>query len=280
MPPSCSQFPLYPPLLVAVAQDTYLRPSMPFSDNMNLPGIPAPKYGQDITYGYGRIAPGKKSVGNTPAELKPKMLQLLATFARGDKSGMARRLFNAFLTDMCRIVVYFDDASLNAAANSHPNINYFCDAALSAPNSLHKAIGKTRIHQALKNANWDITKLYMPTGLGVPAFNLGSKAFSTLDFNSGLGLMINGVQYVYVVATAYNYDSEAKKYCITLKFIFYDVFGLDDDDLREFGAQSDSIFSSSAAIGITAWWQLQHQHGFAPLITRIILERTYEAPAE
>ena len=74
--------------------------------------------------------------------------------------------------------------------------------------------------------------------------------------------------------------SVAKKYCITLKFIFYDVFGLDDDDLREFGAQSDSICSSSVVIGITVWWQLQHQHGFAPLITRIILERTYEAPAE
>ncbi|TVR60425.1 MAG: hypothetical protein EA420_14215 [Candidatus Competibacteraceae bacterium] len=120
----------------------------------------------------------------------------------------------------------------------------------------------------------------MPAGLGVPAFNLGSKAFSTKDFNNGLGLMINGVQYVYVVATHYNYDSVTKKYCITLKFIFYDVFGLDDDDLKEFGASSDSVFSSSAAIGITAWWQLQHQHGYAPLVTRIVLERTYEAPAE
>jgi hypothetical protein len=168
--------------------------------------------------------------------------------------------------------------SLNTAAAAHPNIMYFCNAAVSAPNSPNRADGKVRIHQALKNANWDITRMLMPTDLGVPAFNLGSKEFSTQDFNNGLGVMINGVQYVYVVATHYNYFPTAIKYCLTLKFIFYDVFGLDDDDLTEFGAASDSAFSSNAAIGITAWWQLQHQHGYAPLVTRIILEQTYEAP--
>lgn len=282
MPPNCSQFPLRPPRLVAIAKDTYLTPTTPFPDNVNLPGIAVPKYGQDITSGYGRSAPGKKDVGSTPAVLKPKMRKLLTTFASGDTTEMAKRLFDAFLQDTHRSVTYFDDASLNTAADSHPNIMYFCSAALSAPNSPHKAVGKIRIHQELKKANWDITKMYIPTGLGVPAFNLGSKSFSTQDFNNGLGVMINGVQYVYVVATHYNYDSAAKKkkYCITLKFIFYDVFGLDDDDLNEFGASSDSVFSSSAAIGITAWWQLQHQHGYAPLVTRIILEKTYEAPAE
>lgn len=64
-----------------------------------------------------------------------------------------------------------------------------------------------------------------------------------------------------------------------MRFIFYDVFGLDDDDLKEFGAKSDGIFSSSASVGITAWWQLQHQHGFAPLVTRIIVNKRYEVPA-
>lgn len=68
-----------------------------------------------------------------------------------------------------------------------------------------------------------------------------------------------------------------KRYCIRLKFIFYDVFGLDDDVLNEYGG--DSWYSSDAAIGITAWWQLQHQHGLAPLVTRIVLEKDYEAPA-
>src|SRR4029077_17888898 len=101
-------------------------------------------------------------------------------------------------------VTYFDDADLNAAAAAHSNIKFFCGAALSAPNTPFQAAGKTRIHQALKQANWDITKLIAPTDLGVPAFNKGSKMQSTEDFGNGLGLMINGVQHVYVVATHYH----------------------------------------------------------------------------
>ncbi len=267
------------PKLVAIAKDAYLTPKFEFADNENLQGVIMPKYGQDITFAYRRVAPGKQDVGSTSAVLKAKMRKLLEIFAAGDKTGMAARLFEAFLKDTCRNVAYFDDASLNAAANAHPNIDFFCNAALSAPNSAQKSLGKTRIHQALQKANWDIMKLHAPTDLGVPAFNNGSKIKSSEDFNNGLGLMINGVQHAYVMATHYKYDKAIKKYSITLKFIFYDVFGLDDDDLKEFGASSDSIFSSNAAIGITAWWQLQHQHGYAPLVTRIVLERTYEAPA-
>ncbi len=90
--------------------------------------------------------------------------------------------------------------------------------------------------------------------------------------------MINGVQHVYVIATHYYYDKTSNIYCIKLKYLFYDVFGLDDKDLDEYGAMSDSWYKSAAGIGITAWWQLQHQHGFAPLVTRIVLERTYHVP--
>ncbi len=266
-------------LLVAVANDSYLTPMTPFVDRTHMPLVAAPMYGQDITSGYGRAAPGKQSVGNTIEALKPKARTLLTTFARGDTSGMASRLFEAFLQDTCRTPRYFDDPALNAAAAAHPNIQFFCNAVLSAPNSPIRSVGQIRLHQALKAAQWDITKLLKPQNLGVPAFNIGSKVRSTGDFDNGLGVMINGVQHVYVIATHYTYDAKAKKYSIRLKYLFYDIFGLDDDDLREYGAQSDSMFSSTAAIGITAWWQLQHQFGYAPLVTRIFLERTFEAPA-
>lgn len=275
---SCTQFPV-PPKVVAIAYDRYLKPSTPFPDPVNLGAVLPPKYGQDIESGIGRAAPGGQSVGTTAEALKAKMRKLLSIFASGDKSGMAIRLFDQFLVDTCRPVAFFDDPKLNIAAGMHQNIREFCSAALSAPNSPYKSAGRTRIHQALKAANWDLNKLIMPSDLGVPAFNIGNKAFSTDDFNNGLGLMINGVQYAYVVATHYNYDRAKRTYCIALKYIFYDVFGLDDDDLDEFGASSDSAFSSDAAIGITAWWQLQHQYGYAPLVTRFIVERTYEAPA-
>ena len=140
---------------------------------------------------------------------------------------------------------YFDDKDLNAAADKHENIQYFCKAALGAPYpwGVAPAAGKTRIHQALKAAGWDVAKLVAPTDLGVPAFNKGDKytywglGGSTGDFDNGLGLMINGVQHVHVIATPYFYDETESMYCITLKNVFYDVFGLDDDDLDEFGVE-------------------------------------------
>jgi hypothetical protein len=274
------QVPMIPPRLVAIAQDKYLKPTNPFADPVNLPAGVIPKYGQDITSGYKRAAPGGEDVGKTPADLKPKMRKLLDIFASADTTGMAKRLFDAYLRDICRPVHFFEDPDLNKAADAHQNIKVFCSAALSAPNSPYKsAAGNVRIHQALKNAGWDIRKLLAPSDLGVPAFNDGNKAFSTGDFANGLGLMINGVQWVYVMATAYGYDPAAAKYAITLKYVFYDVFGLDDDDLKEFGAASDAAWHSNAAIGITAWWQLQHQHGYAPYVTRIVLEKSYECPA-
>ena len=46
---------------------------------------------------------------------------------------------------------------------------------------------------------------------------------------------------------------------------------------REFNAQLRTNHTA-AAVGITAWWQLQHQHAYAPLVTRIVLENTYEVP--
>jgi len=289
----CRQYPIIPPKVVAIATDPVINPVTSFPDPVNLPGELPIKYGQDLTSGYRRPAPGKQDVGATPEVLKPKMRKLLAIFAAGDRTGMAARLFDAFLTDTCRMVTYFDDPDLNAAVAQHENIKFFCDAALSAPNLARKSSGAIRIHQALKDAGWDITKIVVPKDLGVPALHQGNalcdllgkdykvncaRGFSVGDFNNGLGLMINGVQHVYVVATHYHYDQAANQYCITLKYFFYDVFGLDDEDLRRFGADSD--YSIPSAVGITAWWQLQHQHGYAPLVTRAMVEKTYVVPAQ
>lgn len=275
----CSQHPVAPPKIVAVATDKYLTPTHASQDKY-LPG-PAPKYGQDFTYSVGRRAPNGQSVGTTEAELKPQMEFLLRAFAKNDKSGMARRLFDAFLAKQ-KTIYYFDDADLNKAAANHGNINYFMNAALGAPYpwGTPPAAGKTRIHQALKAAGWDINKLVAPTDLGVPAFNDGSKAFSTGDFGNGLGVMINGVQHAYAVATHYRYEPSMRMYCIRLKFLFYDVFGLDDDDLREYGAQEGGgeLSFSRQAQGITAWWQLQHQFGYPPLVTRIAIDKQFTVP--
>ena len=275
----CSMHPLNPPKVVAVAKDKYLKPRYPFPDPRHLRGAWVPKYGQDITFGYGRKAPTGHSVGKSATDLERKMRALLSVFASDDKSGKAKRLFDEFLKKQKR-VKYWDDKSLDIAAGRHPNILHFCNAALSAPGS-----GKFRIHQALKQANWDVTKIKVPTGLGVPAFNVGSKVLQSRDWGNGLSAMINGVQYVYVLAKDYHYDKASQRYCITLKFVFYDVFGLDDDDVKEFGPGSHYAVArryapvAEAEDGIMAWWQLQHQHGYAPLITRISVQKSYEAQA-
>jgi hypothetical protein len=111
----------------------------------------------------------------------------------------------------------------------------------------------------------------------VPAFNRGTAWRGTDDFGNGLAVMINGIQHVFVVAREYYFDACARRYFIRLEYVFYDVFGLDDDDLRQFGADG-GVVDSAASRGITAWWQLQHQHGYVPLITRISFERTFTVP--
>jgi hypothetical protein len=279
----CTKYPVAPPKIVAIAKEPGLSPTHDSIDR-DLPGTP-PKYGEDFTFGTNGIAPNGEDVGSTEAELKPKMAHLLDYFADDDDKGMARRLFNKFLAKQSQ-VFYFEDKDLNAAAAAHKNMQYFCLAALGAPPpiGIQPAPGKTRIHQALRAAKWDINNLVAPTDLGAPAFNLGDKAphytgDATGDWANGLGVMIDAVQYVYVVATHYHYDQVANSYCIRLKYIGYDVFGLDNTDVDKYGAMKDNSYTKfgEMGVGITAWWQLQHQHNYAPLVTRFVVEKTFDS---
>lgn len=277
-PPSRSasaSFQLAQPKIVAIATDSYLKPTMYVADAL-LPGRHVLGFGQDLSFARGRRQPHGPSVGKTPADLGGKMRVLLREFASNDPRGKARRLFDAFLKPQSSLL-FWSDTGLTADAEAHPNITTFVHRALSAPNSPERTEGQTRIHQALEKAGWDINAASPATGLGVPAFNRGSPASHTGDFNNGLGVMINGVQHAIVVAKAYHLDRAKNEYYLKLEYVFYDVFGLDDDDLIEYGADG-GWFESDAAEGITAWWQLQHQHGHAPLITRIAFEREFRVP--
>ena len=260
--------------IVAVAVDKCLTPTHPFKDAKNL-ASEIPKYGQDFTTKCGRKMPkNRPEAEKTEAALKPRMNELLNQFAYKDKSGVAKKLFVKFLAKN-KTVSYFDDPLLDSKAKQHSNIRYFMKAALNAQ---PETLGKTRIHQALRNANWDINKMVAPRDLGVPAFNKGNKNWFTRsgDFANGLGVMINGVQYAYVIATDYRYSSKTRTYDLTARFLFYDVFGLDDDDLIEYGADGGIEVNPGASWGITAWWQLQHQYGYAPLVTRITIDQQFK----
>jgi hypothetical protein len=284
-----TQYPVSPPKIVAIAKEPGLSPKYKFADR-DLPG-PPPEYGEDLTFGVNGVAPNGEDVGSTESELKPKMLHLLDYFAEEDHSGMALRLFSRFLAKQSQVTL-FTDKDLDKAADAHENIQYFCRAALGFPipamGGIPPAPGKTRIHQALQAAKWDINKLVAPTDLGAPAFNLGDKApgwfhqhDATGDWANGLGVMIDAVQYVFVIVTHYHYDQAANFYGIKLKYMGYDVFGLDNADIDKYGAQKDdcTFKRCDMGVGITAWWQLQHQHAYAPLVTRFVVERTFEYPA-
>jgi len=271
-------FRLAQPKIIAIATDTYLKPKT----YVNEPGLPDNHplgFGQDLDFGAGRALPrGHPSVGSTTADLKKTMRFLLHEFASGDGSGKAKRLFDDFLKPQTGLI-FWSDSDLTAAAEVHPNITTFIHRALSAPNSPERSPGKTRIHQALKEAGWDINAVAPVEGLGVPAFNDGSPFWHSGDFNNGLGVMINGIQHVIVVAKDYYLDRSKGKneYYIKLEYVFYDVFGLDDEDVVEYGADGGWV-DSVASKGITAWWQLQHQHNYPLLITRIAFEKEFWVP--
>lgn len=273
-PDACVIHRLVKPRLVATARDTYLTPliSQPVNDDF-LHGASL-ELGQDVTYGWGRAAPNGSSVGDDESTLKTRMAALLKSFAGGDRDGKAKRLFDAFLSKKSDVEV-FTDAALDKAAAAHENLISFFERTVSTPGTKGADPKKIRIHQALKDADWDVNRIRPITDLGVPAFNNGSKALSTGDFDNGLGVMVNGWQYVFVQAERYEYVSCKKQYEIDLKFVFYDVFGLDDDDLIEFGAAS--TWGTTAQQGITAWWQLQHQFNHAPLLTRALVRKTFVA---
>jgi hypothetical protein len=274
----CVIYQLDKSFLIAKAIDTYLTPIAQFPVGDEVLDL-----GQDVTHAANREAPiipvsgilfpQRYSVGTDEGTLRNKMNRLLDVFAEGDTSGMAKRLFSEFMKKNKSIEV-FTDKALDKAIEKHENFIAFSDRTLAAPGTQGTNPNRKRIHQALKEANWDINKVVLIDDLGVPAFNLGSKTWGTGDFSNGLGLMINGVQYVFVYVEQYDYNSCEQQYKIRLKFVLYDVFGLDDDDLIEFGASSDWNISD-AKQGITAWWQLQHQFDYAPLITKAVIYKDY-----
>ena len=128
-----------------------------------------------------------------------------------------------------------------------------------------------------------------PTDLGTRPFNQGEEwsvwanwgtGGPTGDWANGLALMIDAVAYVYAIATHYYYDKDAA-YAIRIKYVGYDVFGLDKGDVTKRGAKkkhTPTTLWGQLESGITAWWQLQHQHAYSPLVTRFVVERDFFVP--
>ena len=296
-PQGCIKHKLEKPFIIATAEHVIAKQvSLPIEDDV-LHGEWL-DFGQDALHSHGRRHPRNFSVGTNPAELEPKMRALVDAFASGDSEGKAKRLFDAFLSKRQKVEV-FTDSALDKAVAQHENFIDFSNGAMKAPGSPRS--GAIRIHQALEGVHWNINRVATLTDLGPPAFNKGDKLTKGGDFSTGLGVMMDGVQHVLVIAEEYEYQSCNHQYFLKLKFVMYDVFGLDDDDLTKpvnypfreldvsvaraigqeerlaertaFGARDTWALAEQQ--GITAWWQLQHEHDYAPLIARAVVERQF-----
>jgi hypothetical protein len=86
--------------------------------------------------------------------------------------------------------------------------------------------------------------------------------------------------------TKYHYDSCKHQYEIELEFHLYDIFGIDSTDMGRFGSGGEYKneewvpVAGQSTKGISSWWQLQHQHGFAPLLTKMVAKRHWTVPTD
>lgn len=300
----CKIIDLKAPFVVAIAKDNAAksRTSGTSFTSTSDPDDGPMLFGEDATHGKGASLPGMllSSAGKNTGDLKGKMNGLLGVFAPQDPAGNARRMFTEFQKPRTALEEYKDSKVDDQVARNQTFLD-FSDLTLNAP-VCNKKSSNRRIHQALKEAEWDINKVKTLDDLGPLAFTSGRLTpygyLNTGDKANGLFVMFDGIQYVFVHVTKYHYDSCEKKYTIELEFHLYDVFGLDSEDIRTYGLGGTKYLEARAAAtiaspilgnvffpdaafsGITAWWQLQHQFDYVPMITKAVVTRSWTVPTE
>jgi hypothetical protein len=232
------------------------------------------EFGNDITYGTGGKLPFGEQVSSVEADLKKIILVLAKTY---DKTGTkAANEFNEFLKKKSTPPIYSDPA-LDSTVESDDNFIAFSDFTLNAPGGRHYDPARIRLHQALRSNGWDVNKVVELIGLGVLAFNDGNPypVFNSRDHANGLTIMIDTVAHALIFVSDYSYSSSRGTYDIELVFELYDAFGLDDEDMAKAGYKAKLANRLEENRGFTAWWQLQHQFAYAPLVTKVALTRRF-----
>jgi hypothetical protein len=118
----------------------------------------------------------------------------------------------------------------------------------------------------------------------MPVASIDRFAYNSLDnFTDGLLITIDQVSYIEVYLDAIHLDTTPKT--VDLRYVLYDTYGLDDEDLKKYGllannedgraaSPSKDSFKKkfvSTAFGsmFNAWWLLQYQHDCVPFVTKI-----------
>jgi hypothetical protein len=228
----------------------------------------------------------------TEADLRQKILVLPKTYGYSTQP-MAANEFNAFLMKNSAVHIY-TDPHLDQTVLSDDHFKAFSDFTLNAPGLGHYDPARPRLHQFLQIVGWNINYV-TPQKLkdfskknpwGVLAFDEGSRQVpipimgTSGDFANGLKIMIDSVCHTLIFVKDYSYSSKSNKYDIELLFELYDGFGLNDANIHLAGykAQTGNRFPENE--GFTAWWQLQHQLAYAPLVTKVSVTRRFtDVPA-
>jgi hypothetical protein len=230
-------------------------------------------FGNDITFGVGGKLPFGEEVSSVETDLRTIILALPRTY---DTTTKATNEFNEFLKKNTSPQLYSDPA-LDTTVASDDNFIAFSDFTVNAPSLGHYDPSRIRLHQALKMNGWNINKVVELVGLGVLAFNAGNPypIINSGEHANGLTIMIDTVAHTLVFVKDYSYSASRGKYDIELVYELYDAFGLDDDDMAKAGYKSKLVNRLEENRGFTAWWQLQHQFAYAPLVTKVSITRRF-----
>lgn len=181
----------------------------------------------------------------------------------------------------------YENNTLNSVVESDPNFIFFKRAVI------YKILIK------LKSVDWDISKL-IPNQL-VRFFNV---AFNTEEnHEDGLTILIDAVEHIEVYLIEYKPPNHSGDLYIKLKFVLYDTFGLDLEDVQKYGVRKShaGLWRNVATIpvstigliqtikhykdwksengriyvqnnygsGFSSWWILQHRLGRKPFVTKV-----------
>ena len=239
------------PRVIGSKSQSYIASSpvkVAFNDPDYLPGI-RPAFGQDLQFSGGAQArqiphwQWLTSNASTEATLRTDMQKLRFTFSITDRQEISNALVGEFFTPRDHVVA-FTNENLNEVARKHPSF------------ITYRANMINEFGRRFETAGYDLRQIGSIRNIPLPNFRRAA------DRLRGTFFMVDRLAHAYTLLTDIEFDPEGRSYRCDFRFLFYDVFGLDDNDVRRYGLNS----------GVRAWWLLQHQYGYAPLVTRIVVD--------
>lgn len=229
---------------------------------------------EDSTYGLnGRINIKDEDCDNLDglpeATLKTNLINLIHTGTTLDNGlkEVGEEMVNHFYSSLGG---EYENKALNNVISKDSNFTSFKNAVA------YKILIK------LKQVNWDLSKIKENE-----LVRFDNVAFNTdTNHDDGLTILIDAVEHIEVYIEEYKLYPNNKFY-LKLKFVLYDTFGLDLEDIKKFGKRNSTsgwrhltdwnnktsriYVQNNYGLGFTSWWVLQHRFNRKPFITKVTL---------